>query len=53
MTEERIIKAEKYIKNTMQLWKDLKLSVTPSAHPVEDRIIFQMRNIIDGLVYKT
>lgn len=37
----------------MQLWRDLRLSITPSDHLFVEHIIFQMRSIIGGLVDKT
>ena len=36
----------------MLLWKELKLPVTPSAHLFEDHIVYQMENIVSGLVDK-
>ena len=41
-----IIKTEINVKNSMILWRDLKLLVSPSDPLFGDHTIYQMRNII-------
>ena len=36
-----------------EMMDEFKLSVTPSARLFEDHIIYQMKNIISGIAYKT
>ena len=38
-----------HIKNTMILWKDLNISVTPLAHLLEDHILKQIITIKGGI----
>ena len=37
----------------MVLWKELKLSVTPSTHLFKDHIVYQMENNVGGLADKS
>ena len=34
------------------MWRELKITVTPSAHLFEDHIVYQMENIVGGLADK-
>ena len=53
ITEELISKTKDHICKTMLLWRELKLPVKPSAHSVEDHIVYQMKNIVGGLTDKS
>ena len=46
-------KQEFILKYTIILWKELKLSVTPSAHSLENHILKQMNYIDGGIADKT
>ena len=48
-----IDKTRNHIKNTMILWRELKVPVTPSAHLLEDHILKQMITKNDGIADKT
>ena len=48
-----IDKTRNHIKNTMILWKELKIPVTPSAHLLEDYLLKQMITIKGGIADKT
>ena len=52
ITDDLITKTKDHICKTMLLWRKLKIPVTPSAHLFEDHIVYQMKNIVDGLADK-
>ena len=47
-----IDKTRIHIKNTMMLWRELKLLVNPLAHLLEDHILTQMNSIYGGITNK-
>lgn len=48
-----IKKTKNHITNTMILWRELKLPVTPSSHLLEDLILNQMVTIKGGIFDKS
>ena len=40
ITDDLISKTKDYICKTMLIWRELKISVTPSAHLFEDHIVY-------------
>ena len=48
-----IDKTINHIKNTMILWRELKIPVTPSSHLLEDHILKQMITIKGDIADKT
>ena len=53
ITVDLITNTKDHICKTMLLWGKLKIPVTPSAHLFEDRIVYQMKNIVGGLADKS
>ena len=53
ITEVLLSKTKNHICKTISLRRELKLSVTPSAHLFEDHIVRQMKNIVGGLAAKS
>ena len=48
-----ISKTKNHVTNTMLLWRELRLPVTPSVHLFEDHIVYEMKNIVRGLADKS
>ena len=42
-----------HVTNTILLWRELKLPVTPPARLFEVHIVYQMKTIIEGLASKS
>lgn len=48
-TEDDCKQAEKYIKNALQLMRDMGISITPKAHGMEDHVVKQMAKVPGGI----
>ena len=53
ITNELNSKTKDHITNTMLLCRNLKLSITSSAHVFEGHIVYQMKHIVSGLADKS
>ena len=53
ITDELISKTKDHVYNTILLWRELNLSVTPSSHWFEVRIVYQIENIVGWLADKS
>ena len=53
ITDALITKIKDHICKTILMWRKLKISVTSSAHLFEDHIVYQMKDIVGGLVDKS